>query len=132
MDYPANGTAYIASAGSFSLEGRRRRWPALDAIMKTGARAIPLLQKQIAGKSQDAKMRRIALSVSHDLAPEVAAVSGQMLLDEAMEAHDSAAQDAIQSILDRSDRSSIFLMRGQIKTSESKSAGDQPKGLVPR
>ena len=117
MDYPANGTAYIASAGSFTLRSRRQNWPALDAILKMGPDAIVPVQNVLADKSQTFELRQMALSVLHDLAPEQAVNPGQLLLEEAKQAGDEKSQNTIEFILERSDNTSLLtiLKRGMPK-----------------
>ena len=108
MDYPADGGAYILSSGSHSLLRRRRNWPALDAILKMGTEAVAPLQKLVADNTETFDLRRTALSVLHDLAPEEAVAPGQLLLDDAKQAGDEKNQEAIQYILENSDNTSLL------------------------
>ena len=106
LDYPADGGAYILSAGSYSLGRRRQNWPALDAILKMGVDAIVPVQNVLSDKAQPMQLRLAALSVLHDLAPEKAVAPGQLLLDEAKQTGDEKSQKSIEFILERSDNTS--------------------------
>lgn len=108
MDYPASGSSYVISSGSYSLRNRRLRWPALDTILKMGTDAVLPLQKVVADETQTFKLRRTALSVLRDLSPDDASVSGQLLLEEAKQKGDKENQDAIEYVLQRSDNTSPF------------------------
>jgi hypothetical protein len=102
IDYPRDRiSGTVSSANDFSIENRRKKWPAIDAILKIGASAAaPELETLIRNKKQSIQLRLTALWFLTEIDKERTASAASFLIQEAREARDQSVVDRIRAILD--------------------------------
>jgi len=111
-DYPNNvRDLQLLSLLSSQPQSQRRRFPALDAILKIGNAAVPSLEKIIQDRGQEVRLRLSALSALREIDFTRAETTGTSLIQELEAANNQRGADRAK-----------FILRKERRTSESVSS----------